>query len=199
MSEFKIEYPPGATPLSPETRKGLIPDYINNHGQLNQLEQQNIENAVIWLEKKKPVNVLEPGFIYELHRQMFKEVWKWAGSGRKDETNIGVPKHQIATNLAQLLGDVKFWIERETHPKDEIAVRFHHRLVYIHIFPNGNGRHSRLIADLLLESFGLEPFTWGMGRDRLFRSDTEKREKYIAALKKADKQNYSDLIALCRT
>lgn len=200
MTDFKIEYPPGATPLSPEARKGLIPDYIDNHGQLNQLEQGGIENALLWLEKrKKSVDVLDPGFIYELHRQMFKDVWRWAGKARNFDTSPGIDWHRIATELAQLLGDVKFWVEKKTYSPDEIAVRFHHRLVHIHIFPNGNGRHSRLMADLLLESQGLAPFTWGMGADRTsLRSDADRRKEYIAALKVADKQDYKDLMALSR-
>lgn len=200
MSELEIQSPPGATPLSDEARKGLIPTYITKMGELNELEQKNIQSAVVWLQKKKTKSILEIKFIFELHKKMFGDVWRWAGTQRVSGTNIGVEKHQITTMLGVLLADVKYWLEHNTYPIDEIAVRFHHRLVQIHPFENGNGRHSRLITDLLIEQNGSEPFTWGTKKhDGLLEYQGNRREEYIKALKLADQHKYEQLLLFVRS
>src|ERR1700752_3735109 len=111
---FKIEYLPGATLLTAEEREELIPDYISTHGELNELEQQNIQSAILWLRRKRNRNVLDQGFVYELHKQMFGEVWRWAGTCRTSGKNIGIDWHHISTQLGQLLADTRFWIEQKT-------------------------------------------------------------------------------------
>jgi Fic-DOC domain mobile mystery protein B len=196
----KIHAPSGATPLEPEELEGLIPTYITTHSELNELEQQNIQDAVLWALGRKTINVTDAAFLHELHKQMFGGVWKWAGRARKSGKNIGVDWHQIATQLGLLLGDVRYWLEHKTYPVDEIGTRFHHRLVQIHVFPNGNGRHARLATDLLLETQGRDPFSWGANTTRTpIETEGARREQYIAALKAADQGDYELLLAFVRT
>ena len=126
---------------------------------------------------------------------MLGDVWRWAGRFRTSERNIGIDYWQIPIALRQLLDDTKAWIEYHTYPPDEIALRFHHRLVQIHPFPNGNGRHSRLVADLLVMSFGRERFSWG--RESL-RDAGAMRRRYIAALRAADNHDMGPLLAFAR-
>lgn len=200
MSPLELHYPSGATPLDPDELEDLIPDYITTRGELNELEHQNIQDAMLWLRSRKTLDVTEPGFAYELHRQMFGQVWKWAGRARKTEKNIGIDWTQIATQTAQLLADTRFWISNQSFGMDEIAARFHHRLVQIHIFPNGNGRHARLMTDLLLELNGSKRFTWGE-RTSQSRLEVEgaRRQEYILALRHADKNDYIALMAFVRS
>ena len=200
MSKFEIQYATGATLLSDVARKGLISDYITTHAELNELEQKNIQSAHIWLQKNKSKEILEMKFIYELHKKMFGDVWRWAGTQRTSDTNLGADKHQIAIMLGTLLGDTKFWLEQKTYPIDEIAMRFHHRLVHIHPFENGNGRHSRLIADILLEQHGETAFSWGTKKyDGPLETKSNRRDKYIAALKLADNHQYDELLDFVRS
>jgi Fic-DOC domain mobile mystery protein B len=133
---------------SPGTRSlKLIPTYITPRSELNEAEQENFAEADLWAFARKRGDVVDADVLMSRHRRMLRRVWKWAGTQRTSELNIGVAPHQIAVDLHALIGDVRFWIENSTFPADEIAVRFHHRLVAIHPFPNGNGRHSRLAAD----------------------------------------------------
>ena len=200
MTKFYIEYPPGATPLSPEEKDGLIPDYISTQGELNELEQMNIQDSILWLRKRQVQDVLTVRFALDLHKQMFNQVWKWAGQPRRSGKNIGIDWPQISSQLTLLMDDAKFWIKNKTFEIDEMAVRLHHRLVQIHVFPNGNGRHARLMTDLFLEAEGYEPFSWG-ARTSLAPMETfgERREKYINALRRADKNQYDLLIAFVRS
>ena len=127
----------------------------------------------------------------ELHKKMFGDVWKWAGTYRTSERNIGVAPYQIPMKLMQLFDDVNFWIENKTYSNREIAVRLHHKLVQIHPFPNGNGRVSRLMADLVLEKIEGTKLYWG---NTNLVNVSEIRSTYIAALRKADAGDYSDLL-----
>jgi mobile mystery protein B len=184
-----------ATPLTPEERNGLIPTHITLRGELNELEQQNIAEADQWAFGRKR-NVLAEPFLRGLHRRMFNRVWRWSGKYRVSERNIGIQSYRIETELHQLLHDVAYWIEHETYLSDEIAVRFHHRLVFIHPFPNGNGRWSRMAADLLIVQLDGERFSWGR-TDLQTAGDV--RRKYIEALKAADNHDISLLIAFARS
>lgn len=202
MKTFEIKYSSGATSLNDKERAGLIPDYITTHGELNELEQKNIQNAIIWLQNKRNSKVLDQGFVYELHKKMFNDVWKWAGKIRTSGKNIGIDWHQISTQLKLLLDDTSFWIENCTYPLNEIAVRFHHRLVQIHIFPNGNGRHARLVTELLLESNGQKPFTWGLRNNSSpleTENKNERRKEYVTALKAADHGSFKLLLKFVRS
>lgn len=187
-----FSFPPGASPLDPDEAKGLIPSHITKKSELDLLEQANILDAYDWAFRKKHKNILGEDFLFMLHKRMFQNVWKWAGNIRNSEKNIGVPVFQIRVDLKNLIENIKTWIEFNSYPPEEIAVRFHHRLVFIHPFPNGNGRHSRLATDILLvQIFGLERFTWG---SKNLGEVSEVRKTYIKALKEADAGNYASLM-----
>ncbi len=192
-----FDYPEGATPIDPDEAKGLLLTHITTRGELDRWEQDNIVEALTWLDRKKPTAILNEQFIKELHRRMFANVWKWAGQFWRSDKNIGGPWHQISTSLKNLCDDARLWIELLEQLPDEIAVCFHHRLVSIHPFPNGNGRHARIMTDLLLENILKRPrFTWGS--EDLSRVG-HRRKKYIAALQSADEQNYIPLQEFVRT
>jgi Fic-DOC domain mobile mystery protein B len=183
-----------ATPLTPEEMRDLIPAHIAYRRELNEAEQENIVRAQEWALSRRRDMVSEK-FVRDLHRQMFGDVWRWAGRFRTSDRNIGIAHWEIPVALRQLLDDAKAWIEYSTYPPDEIAVRFHHRLVQIHPFPNGNGRHSRFMADLMAMSFGRERFSWG--RESL-RDAGAMRKRYIAALQAADTHDMGPLLAFAR-
>lgn len=192
-----MDYPEGATPLDPDELEGLKFRHITTREQLNHLEQGNIQSGLLWLQKKKHIDLLTESFIKKLHQKLFGEVWKWAGSFRKTEKSIGIDPLHIQIQLHQLLEDIRFWIANETYPPLEIALRFHHKLVFIHLFPNGNGRHARIIADeLMVKIFGLHEIDWLQGAD--LQSVTSRRQLYIAALKAADQHDYSLLLKFAR-
>jgi len=181
MSDPLIEQSDGSTPLTPEELEELVPSYIAIRSELNEAEQANISEAEEWAFRRKR-KVLDRSFLSTLHKKMFVNVWGWAGKFRKTEKNIGMDPAQIEVQLQELIDNCKYWIDNNTYEPDEIATRFHHRLVYIHPYSNGNGRHSRLATDLLLISIGREPFSWG----RESSVDTkETRAEYIAALRAA--------------
>lgn len=180
-----------ATPLTPEEREGLKPRWITLRSELNELETRNISEAEAWLISAKLKDILNDTFLMKLHKRMFGQVWKWAGEYRTTERNIGVAPHQIPIKLKALFDDVKFWVENETFSHMEIAVRLHHRLVLIHPFPNGNGRVSRLMADLLMQQMDEERLYWGDGN---LVDITDLRKRYIDALRAADAGDYTALL-----
>jgi len=184
-----------ATPLTPEERDALIPTYITLRHELNEVEQIGIADADRWAFSRRR-EVLDEDFLKRLHRQMFGDVWRWAGQFRTTPRNLGVEAWRIAPDLRQLLDDVRYWIEHETYAPDEIAVRFKHRLVFIHPFPNGNGRHSRLVGDLLAVQLGQPRFTWGRGN---LVAINDLRRTYIDALHLADDHNIEPLLAFARS
>lgn len=190
---MSFDYPDGATPLDLDELEGLRFTHVTTRGELDQLEQANIVEGMQWLKKQKNVDVLTEGFTCELHKRLFGKTWKWAGSFRSTEKNIGIDPIQIAIQLRQLLDDTKYWIENNTYPAKELAARFHHRLVFIHPFPNGNGRHSRIMADAVLTKLMGEPAIDWAGGYRL-EAMNERRDQYINALRTADGQDFSQLI-----
>jgi Fic-DOC domain mobile mystery protein B len=190
-----FDEPDHATPLTPEERRALIPAHIAYRSELNEAEQENIARAQDWALGRKR-NLLSERFIRELHRQMLGDVWKWAGKFRTSERNLGIPFYEIPVALRQLLDDAKAWIDYNTYPPDEVAIRFHHRLVQMHPFPNGNGRHARLMADLLVMRRDREEFSWG--RESL-RDPGTLRQRYIAALQNADRHDIGPLLAFARS
>jgi Fic-DOC domain mobile mystery protein B len=192
-----IESADGTTPLDYDELKGLLPTHITTRGELDFLEMENINKAFIWSGKLKTKDILNVEFICKLHRKMFSNVWKWAGKFRKSKKNIGIPYIQIPVELQTLCDDSQAWIEYNTYLPDEFAARFHHRLVLIHPFSNGNGRHARLMADLILEKiFTKEIFSWGGGS---LANHNKIREEYIKALKLADECDYSLLLEFVRS
>jgi Fic-DOC domain mobile mystery protein B len=193
-----LEYIEGQTPLEEDEREGLLIQSITSRGELDELEQLNIENAVAWTMQNKfsEERILSEKFIKTLHQRMLGDVWEWAGKFRKSEKNIGVDWMKIGVELRMLLDDTKMWIKNDTFPPDEIAIRFKHRLVNIHCFPNGNGRHSRIMADIIIESiFSKEVFQWNYSD--LVQAD-DIRKEYILSIRQADKGNIRPLIEFAR-
>jgi|SRR5580700_6536334 Fic-DOC domain mobile mystery protein B len=179
-----------ATPLSPEARNGLIPTHVTLRSELNELEQKNIGQANSWAFLRKR-NVLDEAFLKSLHKRMFKSVWRWAGEYRKTETNLGVLPHLIQLGVYQIVGDMRVAFQHKGFEPDELALRLSHRLVSVHPFPNGNGRWSRLVGDLMIVKQNGKRFTWG-GTD--LQADGKDRDKYIQALKAEDNHDYKPLM-----
>lgn len=189
--------PAGATPLEPDESARLVPGHITTREQLGEWEADNILAGERWARRAATRRaILEDGFVRELHKRMFDRTWKWAGAYRATEKNIGVAPERIAVEVRNLLEDAKAQLAGTVAPLDEIAAKFHHRLVSIHPFANGNGRHARLMTDLLLAASRAEPFTWGRG-DLVHEGDV--RKKYLAALRAADRRDYAPLLAFVRS
>lgn len=194
-----FQEPNDATPLAPEERAGLLQAWITNRQDLNEAEEANIIDGAAWARRRrgqKPADLLTEDFAKTLHKQMLGDVWNWAGTYRQTERNIGIDAFRIPAEMAVLLDDVRFWVGHETYPPDEIAVRLHHRLVAIHPFPNGNGRHARLMADLLIERLGGEPFSWGGGS---LADVGTLRARYVTALQAADNHDIGPLLEFARS
>lgn len=189
-----ISTPEGATPLDPDEMAGLKFKHITTRGQLDELEQANIVKGMLWLKKAKHQDYLSIDFALALHKALFGQVWQWAGTFRTSEKNIGIDPMYISVSLRNLLDDVAVWQQYNSYPSDEAILRFHHKLVKIHPFPNGNGRFSRLFADLIAQKvFQSEAINWG---GRVLDNVGQTRSDYIAALRKADAGDLSALLAL---
>lgn len=193
---LRPDYPPGATPLSPEELNGLIPSFVTTQGGLNEFEQANILQGLTWAANSRQ-EILTEKFLLELHKQMFGHTWKWAGTYRTSDKNIGCPYWDIPMRVLELIKNTQAMIESKSTPIDELVIRFHHRLVLIHPFPNGNGRHSRLMADLLIKKLGRSPFTWGGKVDLVSPSET--RNQYLSALRAADNRDLAPLLLFARS
>jgi Fic-DOC domain mobile mystery protein B len=196
---LEFEYIEGQSPLDEDEKEGLIIRTISTRSELDEFEQKNIETAVAWTLSRnyKLDEILSEKFILEVHKRMFGQVWKWAGKFRKSNKNIGVDKFQIHTELRKLIADCRYWIDHKIFEPDEIAVRFKHRLVQIHLFPNGNGRHSRLCGDILISQGLKKPtFTWG---SKNLSKKGELRKKYLESIYAADGGVYELLIEFARS
>lgn len=196
--ELDFNYIEGQTPLDEDEKEGLRISTIATRGELDEFEQQNIEKAVLWTIRRsfKPEDVFTEAFVKNLHKRMYGDVWKWAGEFRKTNKNIGVDKWEIPTQLKMLLDDARFWYEKGVYPPDETAIRFKHRLVSVHCFANGNGRHSRLMADIVIEKlYHMPVFTWGAA-DLVHRGGA--RTAYIQAIRAADGGDLEGLVRFAR-
>lgn len=194
-----ITYLDGQTPLDEDEKDGLLITTISTVGELDEFEQQNIETAILWTLRRsfKPATIFTEEFIRTLHKRMYGDVWSWGGKFRQSKKNIGIDPWQIPVQLKQLLDDARYWFENDTFPPDEMAVRFKHLLVSIHCFSNGNGRHSRLMADIIIEKlYKLPVFTWGAAK---LSKTSDTRKEYPSAVKAADKGNYNLLLAFARS
>ncbi len=192
-------YNDGQTPLDEDEKEGLLIQSIATRGELDEFEQQNIEDTIQWslTRRFKSEQILSESFIQELHKRMYRNVWRWAGEYRKTNKNIGVDKLEIPIALRSLIDDASYWLENNIYDPEEFAIRFKHRLVSIHCFPNGNGRHSRMIADIIVEKIFQQPvFSWG---SKNLSDEKESREKYLLALRKADKGDFSLLLKFARS
>jgi len=193
------DYIDGQTPLNDEEQNGLLIPSITTREELDEFEQLNIEKAIQWTfgKKWKAEQLFSEKFVKDLHKRMYGEVWKWAGAFRESEKNLGIKSYLIPAELKVLLDDALFWVENDTYSPDELAIRFKHRLVSIHCFSNGNGRHSRLMADLIMEKlFNSTFFSWGSSN--LVKA-TDTRKAYIKAVKMADKQDLQPLIVFAKS
>jgi Fic-DOC domain mobile mystery protein B len=195
----KFRYPPGATPLDPTESAGLIPK-LTTQSELNEFEATNIAEALLWLSRRGSLRLRQTlptiETLQQLHHEMFGITWKWAGRFRLTNKNLGVPWERISVEVRTLADDIKFQVEHTTYPADDLASRFHHRLVSIHAFPNGNGRHARLAADVLVQRLGRPSFTWGGGS---LVAAGPARSEYLAALKQADDGDSSRLLRFARS
>lgn len=195
MTDALLPIGEGRTELSEEDREGLIPSYISTRGELFEAEQRNITEGVLG---RNPTSseLLDDHYLRELHRVMFNKVWKWAGKYRTREANIGLEPSAVAVAVRELVADARAWIAAASYEPDQLAVRFHHRLVAIHPFPNGNGRHGRIASDLLIASMGHPPFSWGSNQPV---TTVELRGEYIAALRQGDAGDVAGLIAFAKS
>ncbi|MGH9890464.1 MAG: mobile mystery protein B [bacterium] len=187
--------PQGTSPLDEDEAEGLIPD-LHTRADLNAWELGNILKAEEWAFGGRRGDILTIDFAKELHRRMLDETWTWAGEFRRSDKSIGVYWATITDALGYLLDDTRYWISNGTYPADEVLARFHHRLVSIHPFPNGNGRHARLMADVLASAMGWEPLTWGRGNLGI---SGQARTRYLAALKQADNGHIVPLVDFIRS
>jgi Fic-DOC domain mobile mystery protein B len=195
---LSLTYNDGQTPLDEDEKEGLLIKSISTRGELDEFEQQNIEDAIQWslTRKFKPEQILTQSFIQDLHKRMYGRVWKWAGEYRKTNKNIGVDKLEIPIALRSLIDDAKYWHQYNVYEPDEFAIRFKYKLVSIHCFPNGNGRHSRMMADIIIEKiYQLPVFSWGGTR---LSEDTDIRAEYLKAIRKADKGDFELLLKFAR-
>jgi len=192
---LELNYNNGQTPIDEDEKDGLLIPTITTREDLDEFEQLNIEKAVefyLLRRKFKADTILTEKFILDVHKKMFSDVWAWAGTVRNSNKNIGVDKFQVMPLLNQLIGNCRYWLENKTFSDEEIAIQFKHGLVAIHIFPNGNGRHSRLMGDIVMKHIFAKPkFSWGH-KDLVHESNV--RDEYIKALRKADNGDFSDLI-----
>lgn len=197
MSDL-FQEPEDATPLASQERDALLQTWITDRADLNEAEQENIVKGTAWARRRRgqPVDLLNEDFAKSLHKQMFGEVWQWAGSYRQTDRNIGIEAYRIPADMAARFDDARYWVEHETYPPDEIAVRLHHRLAAIHPWPNGNGRHARLMADLLIQRLGGSAFSWGGGT---LLDTGQLRTRYVAALKSADNHDIGPLLEFARS
>ncbi len=188
---------PGATPLDPDEIAALMPTAVFTQAELNEWEQANIVEGTTWARSRRKRQILTAEFLRELHFRMFGRTWTWAGAFRHSNKNIGGDWSLVPSAMQDLLNDTRYWIEHSTYPRDEIGARFHHRLVLIHPFPNGNGRFARLATDVLLErELIVSAFTWGSGR---LDEASATRARYIAALRAADKHDITRLVSFVRS
>ena len=189
-----MEYPEGATPLGPDETDGLKFRHITTRGELDELEQVNIESGLRWLARQRRADVLSDDFAITLHKRLFGDVWKWAGTFRRTGKNIGIDPIHIGVELRMLMDSARYWAGHGVYSPPEAAIRLHHTLTYIHPFPNGNERHARITADTVLERvYNAPPIDWTGGFD--LQKMNERRAAYIAALKAADQQDFAPLIA----
>ncbi len=194
---MNFEYPEGATPIDPDEAQGLLLPHIRTRAELDRWEQENITEAEEAVFRRRQKDVLTEKYVRTLHKKMFGTVWRWAGEFRRSQKNIGIDWMQVPVSLRQLFNEVNGWLEYGAYPPDEIAARFHHRLVAIHPFSNGNGRHARLMADIVLvHLLGQERYSWG--QENLTNAG-DCRRRYIEALRSADLHDYGPLLAFVRS
>ncbi|MBF0315122.1 MAG: mobile mystery protein B [Oligoflexia bacterium] len=196
MSSVRFRNDDGNTPLDPEQLEGLKYPSVTTMGELDELEDENIQRGLDWLNHSRSDNFLSLEFLNKLHKQLFGDVWTWAGKYRKSEVNLSRTRpYNIGPELKNLLEDLKVWIQLQSMPWDEIWAELHHRLVSIHPYPNGNGRISRIYVEYLQKKHGQMITSWMAS---LKEDPQERRSRYIKALRSADQGDYSLLVTFMR-
>ena len=199
MSATNLNAAPGNTPVGPDELAQLIPN-LATQGELDEWERRNIIDARDWALSSRTLRNRDPfdeSYLRELHKRMFDQTWKWAGTYRNSEKTFGCLVHEIRERIGALLGDTRYWAGNRTFPPDEVAVRFHHKLVgTIHPFPNGNGRHARLHADVIAVRLGTTEFSWGQNS---LVGPGPTRETHIRSLKAADAGDIQPLLQFARS
>lgn len=194
---MEFEVAPGATLIDPDEAAGLLPKHITTQADLNTWEEANILQGERWALRQHRRELLDEGFVRDLHHRMFDKTWRWAGTFRSSNKNIGVDWAQVAVRLRNLLDNTRYQVGNQVFPPDELCVRFHHQLVWIHAFPNGNGRHARLMTDVLLIRLGRPRFSWGGNTPQV--PDSVVRERYLHALRAADQGQFTLLAEFARS
>lgn len=183
VSNFSFKDRDGQTPLPPELQKGLKLKHIQNMGELDEFEEKNIAEGLVWL-KKNNENYRQYNFWEKLHKKLFGNVWSWAGKLRDHELDnpYFLLPHHIRPALKTLEDDFEYWLKKREISFNEIAARFHERIETIHPFPNGNGRFGRILVEHFCLKEKAEVPKWGMA----IKNDPKlRREKYIDALDEA--------------
>lgn len=196
------EEPPGATPLEEEELDGLKQSWITTRGDLNEAEADNILSGQSkWTKRRNKLDrILDDKAVRDLHKDLFGQVWSWAGTYRRTEKTIGIDPMDISVEVRNLVEDAKYWFDEKSNLSiDAAAARFHHKLVAIHPFANGNGRHSRFMTDLILRALGVSEFTWGGGQGNALSTATEVRARYLAALRAGDVGDCEPLLSFVRS
>lgn len=185
-----------ATPLDDTSGLKLPSNKIYSLKEIYVAEANNIALATIKYLSAPPSKKTAP-FSYEwlssLHEEMFGNVWDWAGKFRQVELSIGIKAYQVPTALKELADDISYWDKNKTFDIYETATRIHHRAVQIHPYKNGNGRWSRMLANIYLRQNGSMPVKW---QEDLLSKENLKRDEYIKALKEADNSDFFNLIEM---
>lgn len=193
MTNFLFKDRDGQTPLPPELQKGLKPKNVQTVGELDEYEEQNIAEGLVWLERSSAKS-LDYSFWITLHKKLFGDVWNWAGQIRTHELNNPdfLLPHHIRTELAKIIGDANYWLEHDTYPKKEIIARLHEKLLTIHPFANGNGRWSRILTEYICLKNKIDAPTWNVKKKD---EPVKRRKEYIEAVELArHKKQFENLI-----
>lgn len=182
----------GSTPLDPDQIRGIKFSHLVNMGELDEVEDLNIQKGLEWLNRQKGDDYLSMEFLCKLHEKLFGDVWKWAGTFRKVEVNLSKIKYyDVGPQLKMFFEDAKLWIEGGRMSWDEISAEMHHRLIAIHPFPNGNGRTTRIYTEYVQKRNKQAVTSW---KASLNHDPKERRRVYIKSLQQADKGDFRPLI-----
>ena len=183
MKDFLFKDRGGQTPLPPELQKGLISKNVQTIGELDEYEEQNIAEGMVWLEDSN-ANSLNYSFWLRLHKKLFGNVWNWAGEIRSHDLGNAdfLYPEKVRPALMQLIGDAEYWFKNDTYPKKETIARIHEKLLTIHPFANGNGRWSRILTEYICKQNKIDIPKWNLKS----KDDPQKRRKeYIEAVELA--------------
>lgn len=191
----KTTKPKGATSYK-ETAFGILP-----RSEIIPLEAEGTKRAlqyVIKLSEKKAK--ITSKLIQDIHKKGFGFIFPdWAGKFRTVDVTVGEyePPHfsKIHELIKNLCDDLEERLKHIPLPENEeqflaeiisLLAWFQHRFVWIHPFRDYNGRVARLLTNLLVLNLGLPVLE--------IKAETgADRQRYIKAMKAADKNDYSKL------